>query len=250
LFQWHRENLAIDQQIGFLKASNSSKSETMRRTLRFFRKRVPEGAISHRYFLLPLFRFMRPTALQILEDGGDCAYRARAFIVLLRRLDIEATKMVLHDREDRASHAVVKVETERGPYVVDVLYGVIHQWEDGSPIPVERLRNPSVLADSVERNRLDSVEGDYPVSQYSFDDVKTINWQKSSLDRVAYRILVFVVGREVTDNLPRTRLSEEPALMVVAFCLFLQFVFALVLLRLRKHLRSPGGARRARNDDH
>ena len=41
-------------------------------------------------------------------------------------------------------------------------------------------------------------------------------------------LLVFLLGKKVTDNIPRTRLSEEPALMVIAFCLLLQFVLAIV----------------------
>lgn len=236
LIKWRQDLNAIEQCVNKYVTASELPSETMRQVLHFIRKQVPEGN-STRYFLIPLFRFMRPTALQVIEDGGDCAYRARALIVILSRFDIKATKMALYNSKGDPVHAVVKVDTERGPYIIDVLFNIIHQWKDGSPIPLDRLQHDKILAESVEMNNPKDLKWKYPIREYMYKDVRTINWQKNRVSRAIYRTLESLIGKSHADNIPRTMLAEEPALMVIAVCTIFQFVILLAIMYLRKTSR-------------
>lgn len=163
---------------------------------------------------------LKPSALQVLRRGGDCAYKARAFIVLLHHLGIEASKLALYSRETgEAVHAVARVETERGPCVVDLLYGLVLVDGDGQPIPLEALRaepdrleqflDAQVAAEHPRAAR-------YPRRKYRYEDTRTINWNKSAVSRALYRGLSAVAGKDAVDALPRPYLTEEPALMALA----------------------------------
>lgn len=175
------------------------------------------------YFLVPALSFMRPTARQIIEGtGGDCAYRARAYIVMLGLLDIEASKLAVYNESGESVHAIVRVETERGPFLVDSLFGLVHEDESGGPLPENELADVTVLAASVDRasrggNKLAS---HYPLDQYPLNHLRTINWEKNSLMRTIYRSLAYTLGDERTKQLPRPYLSEEPALMVMLLSTF------------------------------
>lgn len=169
------------------------------------------------YFMLPVFRFMRPTALQVIKQGGDCGYRTRVFVVILKLFDIEADKHALYNSEGRPVHAVAEVQTERGPYYVDLLFNVAHVDEQGRPLSLEQLSNEDVLRRSIGRAVAagNARATGYPFEHYDFKDVRTINWHKNVFTEAAYDLLVLVAGEDKAKNFPRPYLSEEPALMVI-----------------------------------
>ncbi len=210
-------------------------SVQMRQALAFLHANVP---LERRdgYFLLPLFRFLKPTALEVLRDGGDCAYRARALIVILNQYDVRAFKLALYDETGRSVHAVVQVETERGPYVVDALFDFVYEANDGRPLPRAALAAPEVVRSAMTRA---AAGGNtralrYPVERYPYTDVRTVNWTKSATLRAAYRALVAIVGQERANHLPRPYLTEEPGLMVLAASGSGLVVCVVLLLRLRR----------------
>ena len=171
------------------------------------------------YFLAPVFRFMKPTALQVLTHGGDCAYKARASIVLLDKLDIDASKLVLHDpKTKKPVHAVAMVDTERGEYVVDLLFGVIYRDAEGAPIPLEALNaNPELANEVLDREAAagNPLVAGYPRDRYVYGYTRSINWHKHGLSIALHGVLSAIFGQEAIDDLQRPYLSEEPALMVL-----------------------------------
>ncbi|MCB0360635.1 MAG: hypothetical protein KDD44_13400, partial [Bdellovibrionales bacterium] len=114
---------------------SASASEKMHQALGILRNQVREDPPAPD-FLSPAFSFLRPSAKAVLEHGGDCAYRARAFIVLLDRAGVTAGKVALLNDRGEAVHAVALVDTERGQYVVDLLYNFVHEDEGGNPVPL------------------------------------------------------------------------------------------------------------------
>lgn len=192
-------------------------SEKMRKLADYVSHEVRPGR-PDKYLLLPLFRPLRPTAMQVIQHGGDCSYKARAFIVLARRLGIAAHKVALHDSKGEPVHAVAVVETERGEYVVDLLYGIVYDNPDGSPIPLSELqRDPDLLAnvigERVENGQLR--KGQYPLEKYVYSDVKSYNWKQNAFASACYRGLTPLVGAERLDRLPRPYFESEPALLVM-----------------------------------
>lgn len=192
------------------------------------------------YFLLPAFRFMRPTTLQVIEQGGDCAYRTRAFIVILNLFDIEASKRALYSPRGNPVHAVAKVQTAEGPYYVDVLYNIAHEGEAGRPLSLAQLADEDVLRESIARAVADGNEraAAYPIDYYNFADVRTINWDKNILTKAAYRLAVLTVGEDAARRIPRPYLSEEPALMVIVLSMGTSLVLLLVVWRLSRQGRA------------
>jgi hypothetical protein len=198
-------------------ADAATPSEKMRKLADYVAHDVKPGR-PDKYLLLPIFKPLRPTAMQVIQYGGDCSYKARAFIVLARRLGISAHKVALHDPKGEPVHAVAVVDTERGEYVVDLLYGIIYDNADGTPIPLSDLqKDPELLASVIaERVRQGSLrEGKYPLDKYVYSDVKSFNWKQNALASACYRGLAPLVGSERLDRLPRPYFESEPALLVL-----------------------------------
>jgi len=205
---------------------NAPPSVVMRDALRYIERNVP-NVYPDEYYLLRAFK---PTALQVLHGGGDCAYRARALIVMLDLHGIEASKRAVYDASGRPVHAVVEVQTERGSYVVDPLYHIVHENEDGGPIPRQALRERTTLAASIEHaaEQGNELAGTYPIDRYALADTSTINWEKSWIWRAAFTVLATILSEEDVREVPRPYLSEEPQLMV-AFIALVGAVFAILL---------------------
>lgn len=217
--KWRVDQSEIRDHVGDAVKAEATDSEKMRQALRYMESEVGYK-LTDDYFLLPVFRFMKPTARQVIEGpGGDCAYRARAYIVVLGQQDVEASKLAVYNDAGQPVHAVVKVETEKGPYVVDLLYNVIHEDRNGDPIPLHALvDDPKALEGSL---KLAAKNGNkaakkYPLDQYAYHEVRTLNWDKSAPMKAAFGVVSAVVGEEEARNMPRPYLSEEPALMVIA----------------------------------
>jgi hypothetical protein len=216
VWRWQADAAEIRAIVGRAVADEASPSLKMRQALRFMVERVGYTPADD-YFLLPVFRFLKPTALQIIRGtGGDCAYRARAFVVILHEKGVDATKLALYDARGEPVHAVVRVETENGPCIVDLLFDVIHEDEAGEPIPLARLSDPTVLGNSLRRaaEAGNARAGRYPIDKYGYHEVRTINWDKTGATRALFRAVAAVIGEERARALPRPHFSEEPAVMV------------------------------------
>jgi len=244
------ESRQLDALADQVAGSATSDSEKMRGVMKHIVETVPNRS-DDRYFLLPVFRPLRPTALQVLEGGGSCAYKARAFIVLLRHLDVNASKFALYDG-DKPVHAVAVAKTERGDYVVDLLYGVIYQHEDGSPIPLATLEQEPILVRQVLER--EAAGGNphvqyYPRDRYVYENVKSINWHKNAATSAVYSVLTSLSSEEAIDRAPRPYLSEQPALMVFVLsgiCAAMLLAVPLVV-RAGKNLRRRLGKGRERD---
>ena len=211
------EHRTLRQLTGGAIDAAAAPSVKMRQALDFLHREVPIE-YHDSYFLLPIFRPLKPTALQVVRHGGDCAWRARAMIVILGLYDVQAGKLALHDADGKPVHAVARVETERGAYIVDVLHDFIYEDDEGAPIPLAALGDREVVRQATQRAARNGHElaAIYPVDLYVFDDVRTINWSKNRLTLGLRAALEVVLGRERVDRLPRTRLAAEPALAVMA----------------------------------
>jgi len=200
-------------------------------------------ATNKSYYLLPVFRFLRPTARQVAEKGGDCADRSRLLVVLLRLRGVQASKWALYDNNMRPQHAVVQVRAEDGDMVVDPLYGLWFPRPDGWFFSIKELKDdPEILK---ERIRFLLIRGEqpgalslahYPLNTYFYTNARTINWDKSFGMKMLYRVLYVAVGDKVND-LPRPALAEEPELIVIYGLIFGEFAILFVWRVARKRMQ-------------
>src|SRR5258708_8393648 len=79
-------------------------SEQVKALVLSLRDKSGEG--NEGYFLLPVFRFLRPTALQVIENGGDCGDRSRLLIAFLGRPALLSPQWVLYYGAVGSKHAV------------------------------------------------------------------------------------------------------------------------------------------------
>ncbi len=202
-------------------------SEQVVALLDFVTHKIPRGR-PEVFFMDPAFAALKPTACQVIEQGGDCAYKARAFIVLAKQLDIEASKLCLHDAEGEPRHAVVQVATERGNYIVDAYFGICYRHNDGSPMTIDYIAEnlEAIIAKEVERGNELAVK--YPIERYAYHDVSTINWNKSDFWKSAHSVLAMTMSDDEIATLPRPGFSEEPALMVAYAAFSLSFLIVVV----------------------
>jgi hypothetical protein len=220
LVVWQRDLAEVRRIVGTRIDENAPQEEIILAAREFMRDEVGYGR-HDAYFLLPIFRFMRPTARQVIRDGGDCAYRTRAFIVILRQYGIKASKLALYDDAGRSVHAVAEVHTDDGIEYHDLLFNIFHQDAQGRALSLEQLADRDVLRGSVERA---IAEGNarakiYPIDEYDFESPRSINWTKSPALALTYRVIAAAIGEERASRIPRPHISEEPASMVAILCL-------------------------------
>jgi hypothetical protein len=187
------------------------------------------------YFMLPIFRPLRPSAREVADAGGDCADRSRLMVVLLEMRNIHAAKWALYTPSDQPRHAVVELRSESGNMVIDPLYNMWFPKPSGGFYDIDDLRrDPSIL-----RNRVLALQADttsqlnkridwYPLDEYVYNNARSINWDKSIVMRVAYRVLHAVFGRRI-DNVWRPEIAEQPALMITYSLVPVDF-FAVLLI--------------------
>jgi hypothetical protein len=173
------------------------------------------------YFLLPIFGFMRATGRDVDEQGGDCADRARLMITLLDLRGIRAAKWALYSPRSFPRHAVVQVDTEKGPMVADGLFGIVYPRPEGGYYGIADLRHtPSLVPQRIhdlEEHRQEP--GAVPLEQYPLDiyiytHARSINWDKTDATLILYSILHAILGDRV-DWLVRPKWVEQPALMLI-----------------------------------
>jgi hypothetical protein len=194
-------------------------SEQAKNIVRFLRDKPI--STNEAYFILPIFSMLRPTARQVASWGGDCADRSRLLVRLFQLRGIRASKWVLYSGTSRPEHAVVEIEAEHGKMVVDPLFGLWFPRRPGEYYGIKDLRkNPNILRDRVQYLLLSGEQPGaarlerYPLDRYVYDNVRTINWDKSVVLRRLYEVLRSVVGRRV-DEIRRPEFVEDPASMVV-----------------------------------
>jgi hypothetical protein len=173
------------------------------------------------YFLFPVFSFLRPTPLQVIEQGGDCADRSRLVIALLRLRDIPASKWALYNARGESVHAVVQANVESGSMVVDPLFGIWFPKPQGGYYAIGDLRkDPQILSRRISALRAQGLEPGadrletYKSDDYVYTNARTINWNKSALMKYSYRLLRWFMDDKV-DELHRPAFVEEPPLMVI-----------------------------------
>lgn len=173
------------------------------------------------YFLLPLFRPLRPAPWQVIEKGGDCADRSRAVIALLRLRGIHASKWALYDAHGESVHAVLEADVESGKMVVDPLFGLWFPRPQGGYYDIGALRqNSKIIAQRIAELRAQGVQPGtdrldfYPLNRYVYTHARTINWDKNVILRFLYALLHRILG-ERADSLARPAFAEEPPLMVI-----------------------------------
>ncbi len=198
--------------------SNLLPSEKVIRLQRFINKKTRVG--NDNYFLHPELRFLRPTARQVAQSGGDCADRSRLLIRLLQLQGIRAKKWALYDKNLNPVHAVVEVEIENGTMVVDPLYGLFFpRPSEGSYYGVMDLKNdPHILPRRVQSLRAlkesPPIIQKYPLEKYNYKNVRSINWNKLKITEWTYQILSILIGDRVNE-ISRPSIVESPALMVL-----------------------------------
>ena len=181
---------------------------------------------------LPGLSFLRPTARQVLEKGGDCADRSRLLIELLKREGVYASKVALHDRQGVPQHAVVQVQVEDDDQsmVVDALFGMYFPNGRGGYYSVWDIRDDeSILSDRLrELGPTQPFTQEYPLERYTYAAPRSINWNKSFGMQLLYRILYRIMGSRV-DDLPRPPIVGDPVLLTLAFAVLVQLTGALGL---------------------
>jgi hypothetical protein len=202
--------------------------QQVRRVVGSFRHKSLQA--NDQFFLTPLFRFMKATPRQVAQFGGNCSDRCRLIVVLLRLRAIGASKWALYSPNLIPCHAVVEVHTQQGKMVVDPLFGLWFPRQTEGYFGVEELRrHPDIIERRIEELSL-SGHPDllanpalYPLDRYTFTHARTINWDKSVLSRLLYRLLYSLVGGRV-NQIVRPNWAEQPALMVIYAVLLIELV--------------------------
>jgi hypothetical protein len=107
-------------------------------------------------------------------------------------------------------------------------------------------RDPSILRDRVlalqaetDRHNAEAIDW-YPLSEYTYTNARSINWDKSIVTRAAYRALRAVLGHRV-DDIWRPESAEQPALMIVYGLVPLEgFAILVIAWPGRKRKRNAG----------
>lgn len=119
---------------------------------------------------------------------------------------------------------------------IDPLFGLWFPRDDGGYYGIKELKdNPQIVADRVmsllisgERPGTLGLEH-YHLDRYSYSRARTINWDKSRVTQLIYRLLRWSVGKGV-DEIPRPKIVEQPALMVFWILAALQGLIIIVWL--------------------
>ena len=206
-----------------------------------------------RYFLLPIFSFLRPMPRQVMEQGGDCADRSRLVIRMLRLHGIGASKWALYTKEMKSVHAVVELEAEAGKMVADPLYGLWFPRPDGGYYDIKELRqSPSILQGRIQTLLREGVRPgssdlkSYPIDEYTYQYAKSINWEKWAVTWPLYKALSIIMGPSI-DNFQRPMLVEAPQLMVMMMAGAIQGGIIIAYFAL---VRLGGNTRRERVPSH
>jgi hypothetical protein len=237
-----RDQRFLGRKMDSIASSGLPPSEQALRVLAYLREKPV--ITNDSYFLLPVFGFMRATSRQVDEQGGDCADRARLLVTLLDLHGINSSKWALYSPRIVPRHAVVQVETEKGPMVVDGLYGLYYPRPIGGYYGIEDLRHlPGLVPERI--HKLEALHEEpggmkleqYPLDTYIYAHARSINWDKAGATLALYRILRSITGSRV-DEIVRPKWVEQPAVMVAIVLGLLEFWVLLAWLITVKRGRS------------
>jgi hypothetical protein len=185
----------------------------------YLREKPPQT--NHSYFLNRNFAFLRPTAREVAEYGGNCADRSRFLAVMLELRGIHAHKWALYSPDQRPAHAVAEVDTEQGKMVADPLYGLWFPEPQGGFYGIQDMRkNPAILSDRIAQLRAAHIQPGtenlerYPLNRYVYTYSRTVNWDKSATIHYLYHFLHAIFGEKI-EQVTRPEWSEQPAIMVL-----------------------------------
>jgi hypothetical protein len=242
-----REQRVLATYVGRVVGPDLPASEQVKALVLSLKDKSGEG--NDGYFLLPVLRFLRPTPLQVIENGGDCGDRSRLLIALLRLRGIHASKWALYNAAGESKHAVVQAKVESGEMVADPLFGIWFPKPQAGYYAIAELRqDPGILPQRIAELRAKGLRPGagrlefYEFNDYIYTNARTINWNKTFVMKFAYKVLHGILGRSA-DDIGRPAFVEEPALMVIigAAALELALVFAwIILARRRKQVLAKG----------
>lgn len=234
-----RDSRRIDLLVTQLAGDLTAPSEQLRPVLEYFND-LPPTRDPDVYFLSPVFRPLRRTTVQVMDSGGHCGDRSRALVVMLHHLGVKAERVALFDGQGNSYHAVARVETERGEYIVDPLYGIIYDHQDGAPMDVKFIEQnmPEVMQDEFERGNRQVVN--YPVYRGDYGRLGTHWIDNALLEPVGWVLGLFMNEGEIR-AIPRPYIMEEPAAMVLSgsFTMGTLLLVAGVLLLRRRSRPTP-----------
>jgi hypothetical protein len=200
----------------------------------YLRDKAPQTNRS--YFVAPQFAFLRPTARQVAQGGGNCADRSRFVVVMLKLRGIHASKWALYSPDRRPAHAVVEVDSELGKMVVDPLYGITFPKAQGGFYGIRDLRDtPGILESRIKELHEAHIQPgtltieSYPLDRYVYSDSRTVNWDKSATTHQIYRLLYAISGDKINE-VTRPEWSEQPADMVLLMTYGIEAVLLLAFL--------------------
>jgi hypothetical protein len=232
------EQRTLESYLNRVTQASQAPSEQAKEIVLSLKNKPDEGNDS--YFLLPIFRPLRPTASQVIESGGDCADRSRLVITLLNLRGIHATKWALYNAKGESKHAVVEADVETGKMVLDPLFGIWFPKPQGGYFAIRELRqDPNILLDRLKELRAEKVNQGagrlefYPTTDYIYANARTINWTKTATMRDTFSVLHRMMG-ERADALHRPGFVEEPALMVIYGLAVLEVFLILLWLVMRR----------------
>jgi hypothetical protein len=204
--------------------------------LGYLREKPPQT--NRAYFLNREFAFLRPTAREVAENGGNCADRSRFVVVMLKIHGIHASKWALYAPNGRPAHAVVEVDSEQGKMVADPLYGIWFPKPGGGFYGIQELRNnPEILKQRLGELRAAPLPygvmdiRKYPLDHYVYSDPRTVNWDKSAITHHFYGFLHALFGARI-NQITRPEWSEQPADMVLLMSFALEVILFLALIPL------------------
>jgi len=236
-----REQAFLAKYIDRVAAPSLSSSEQVKRVV-ISLKNDPDVE-NDSYFLLPIFSSLRPTARQVIEDGGDCADRSRLLIALLRLRGIHGSKWALYNAHGESVHAVVEADVESGKMVADPLFGLWFPKSQAGFYNIHELKqDPTILPNRVAELRAQGIQPGvdrlqlYPLNEYIYANARTINWNKNVVLRGIYLVLHGILG-ERAGELGRPDFAEEPPLMVIYGMAALELVVLVAWLLLVKRSR-------------
>lgn len=194
------------------------------------RSKRNQGAI-----FLPIFRFLRPTAVQVARSGsGDCADKSRLLINLLHLHGIEASKVALYDDQGIPQHAVVEVHIgEDQKMAVDALYGLYFPRTASETFYSVRdiTNDESILRNRITELLMSNTDNykpslqRYPFHKYTYNQPRSINWDKSEVLKFVYKISRLIIGERV-NSIERPYFVERPVLMILYSVLTIMILIA------------------------
>lgn len=176
-----------------------------------------------------LFKLLGPTAIQVLNHGGDCTDKSILLMDMLDSIGIDSTLTMLYDLDgETPEHTVVEVRQGQFKAVADPVYDLVFPNPNGGYYNTEELRNNSALL----LNRLDNliqIRGTtdkifyYRRAEESYQFASPINWNRNDL----LRFIANILGRMGIEarNIGRPHFLDDPKLFVSVVFIIISLFF-------------------------